>query len=173
MYLQTLKVRRRVVSIHGLDQHKALLDKMKPRHMSGDEPEFEVSNDERVTHPRIFFIIDAFWQSGPLVKLLRSLDAWNVQDYCQSIGDNLPGGNPPRKRVELATPKVVNSRAPKGLWRNCYNDAWLDTLKPHEIRKLCIINKDYDFKLPDWSKATCSKEESETDEESDSDSDEE
>ncbi|RDX51288.1 hypothetical protein OH76DRAFT_1347265, partial [Lentinus brumalis] len=155
-----------------LVQHKALFEKLKPRHMSGDEPEFEVSNDERQAHPRVFFITDAFWQSGPLVTLFRSLDAWNVQDWRQSIGDNLPGGNPPRKRVELANPKVVNSPAPKGLWRNCYNDAWLATLKKHEIRKLRIINKDYDFKLPDWSKATQPVEESESDTESDDSGDE-
>ncbi|RDX43278.1 hypothetical protein OH76DRAFT_1322818, partial [Lentinus brumalis] len=107
------------------------------------------SDQERQTHPKTFFIVEAFWQSDELKVFLRLLDTWHLWDWRQSIGDRLPGGNPPRKRVELAEPRVANSAAPKGLWKNCYNDAWLDTLKPHVRRQLGIIDEDYDFRLPD------------------------
>lgn len=127
-----------------------LFEKLKPSHMSGDEPEFETDN-ERQTHDRVFFIVEAEWQSPELITFLRTLDAWHVYDWRQAIGDRLPGGNPPRKRVSRAVPRVVNSVAPKGLWKNCYSQAWLDKLKPHKRAELKMINSDYDFSLPGWS----------------------
>ena len=37
--------------------------------------------------------------------------------------------------------------APIGLWRNCYNPVWLQSLKPHVLESLQIINSDYDFSV--------------------------
>ena len=62
-------------------------------------------------------------------------------------GQTAKSGNKPRQRVELAQPKTINSPAPKGLWRNCYDPQWLARLPQHEQSALNIIDEDYDFSL--------------------------
>ena len=119
--------------------------------MSGDEAVVESSTDNRQAHPRVFFIVEAAWQSEPFKRFVRTLDEWNIEDWRQKVGDILPGGNSPRRRVALATPRVVNSPAPIGLWRNCYDPGWLKKLKGHVRERLQIIDEDYDFSLPTYS----------------------
>ncbi len=141
-----------MINRHSLTRMATLFDKMKPCHMSGDEAEIDADDNDRQMHPRVFYIVDAFWQSKEFKTGVRVLDGWNVEDWRQCVGDTLPGGNAPRRRIGLAEPRVVNSKAPKGLWKNCYNKKWLRTLKPHVRRKLRIINADFDFSLPTYTK---------------------
>ncbi|RPD52091.1 hypothetical protein L227DRAFT_515363, partial [Lentinus tigrinus ALCF2SS1-6] len=134
-----------------LVRHKILFEKLKPSHMSGDEPQFDSEDGEWQTYPRTFFIVEAAWQSKLLKDFLRTLDQWHIEDWRQSIGDRLPGGSPPRIRIARANPKVRQSAAPKGLWKNCYDRKWFAKLKPHKQRELEVIDQDYDFRLPDWT----------------------
>ncbi len=57
------------------------------------------------------------------------------------------GGNPPRVRVKGT--KVEEGSVPVGIWRNCYSKKWLAKQKPSEIRRLRIIDSDFDFTLPE------------------------
>ena len=65
----------------------------------------------------------------------------------EARGHKHAGGNTPRERLELADGETVDSPAPKGLWRNCYNPAWLKGLKPYQYEALQIIDEDYEFSL--------------------------
>ncbi len=81
------------------------------------------------------------WQSRDYKDFMHGLDKiWKMNRRSK-------GGNLPRKRIELADPTWVDSEAPPGLWRNCYDDEWLRK-QPHQKRiELRIINEEYDFSL--------------------------
>ena len=49
--------------------------------MSGDEAEVENSEDDRQKHPRVFFIMDAAWQSRTFKIFVRTLERWNIEDW--------------------------------------------------------------------------------------------
>ncbi len=110
---------------------------MLSQNMSGDELE-----NARATHRR-YRIIEAQWMSTALRTFLRRLDSIYIE-YCATRGG---GGSGPRERIPYPTPKVEDSPAPDGLWRNCYDDAWLASRPAHRLRKLQIIESNYDFSL--------------------------
>lgn len=109
--------------------------------MSGDE-----TDDGKKRHWPVFTIIDAQWQSDELKALFRGLDRHYIHDW--KIARRIAGkkkrrrssGNPPRVRVVKPDGKVEDGVAPRGLWRNCYNPAWLATLMPHELEELEMID---------------------------------
>ncbi|KAI1782407.1 hypothetical protein LXA43DRAFT_905891 [Ganoderma leucocontextum] len=150
--LQTYKVRVRTIDRHGLILHKMLFNMLKPCHMSADEAEVEDEHDDRQKHPRVYIIVDAAWQSRVFKTFVRTLELWNIADWRQSVKTRLPSGNAPRTRVEKGVTRMVDSKAPEGLWRNCYSKAWLDSLPGHVRARLNIINSDYDFSLPTYQK---------------------
>ncbi|KAI1789370.1 hypothetical protein LXA43DRAFT_1062880 [Ganoderma leucocontextum] len=110
------------VSIYGLSQHVQLFLRLKPVHMSSDEAE-----DEESDRAGNYTIIKATWQSHPLKTFLHSLD----NQYIKGTSDA----------------RVLDSVAPIGLWRNCYNETWVQRQDAWVIRDLCIIDEDYDFSL--------------------------
>ncbi|KAI0716866.1 hypothetical protein C8Q76DRAFT_575933, partial [Earliella scabrosa] len=130
-----------------LDRHWILFDMLKPVHMSGDEAVTMGPGDDRQKHPRVYHIVEAAWQSEEFKAFVRALDEWNIEDWRVKVGERLRGGNSPRERIALAKPRVINSAAPQGLWRNCYSPSWLASLKPHARERLQIIDEDYDFSL--------------------------
>ncbi|KAI0735955.1 hypothetical protein C8Q76DRAFT_568662, partial [Earliella scabrosa] len=130
-----------------LYQHKLLFDMLEARHMSGDEAVVQDSTDNRLKHPRVYHIVEAAWQSEEFKAFVRMLDQWNIEDWGVKVGDKQRGGNSPRERIPLAKPRVINSPAPVGLWRNCYSPSWLQSLKPHARERLQTIDEDYDFTL--------------------------
>ncbi len=151
--MQTLKVRKKVLKDHGLERHLLLLNKMKPCHMSGDEPEVDSADESMMTHPQVYIILELAWQSKELIAFLRLLDAWHIADRFQAVGDSLRGGNAPRKRIPGDEPKYMKGAAPKALWRNCYDPDWLASLKPCVRESLDIIPRDYPFgDMPGWEK---------------------
>ncbi|PIL28469.1 hypothetical protein GSI_08507 [Ganoderma sinense ZZ0214-1] len=77
---------------------------------------------------------------------MRDLDFWNKQDFEK----HRTSSSAPRWRVALEEPRVVNSAAPVGLWRNCYDPGWLKKLDAPRRRLLKIINEDFDFTMPDY-----------------------
>ncbi|KAH9910909.1 uncharacterized protein BXZ73DRAFT_57462, partial [Epithele typhae] len=127
------------VSHLGLERHYVLIDKLEPRHMSGDEMDPTTLPGQA----RIFYIIDCRWQSQALKLFLRGLD----EIYHAHVMAHGGGGNTFRQRKEPEKPKVVDGCAPEGLWRNCYDSEWLASLKPYKLRELNIINSHYDFDL--------------------------
>ncbi|KAH9938782.1 uncharacterized protein BXZ73DRAFT_44417, partial [Epithele typhae] len=127
------------VTYLGLERHFVLIDKLEPRHMSSDEM-------DPTTLPgcaKIFYIIECRWQSQELKLFLRGLD----EIYHTHVLTRGGGGNPFRQRQEAQNPKVVDGCAPEGLWRNCYDRDWLDSLKPYQRRELNIIDSHYNFDL--------------------------
>ncbi|KAI0373842.1 hypothetical protein BV20DRAFT_936833, partial [Pilatotrama ljubarskyi] len=129
-----------------LERHAALFTKLKPVHMSSDEAAVEGAN-ERQQHPRIFYIVEAAWQSMEFKTFVRTLDAMYIEDWKSPTADRLPGGNTPRVRVARQNARIEETVAPKGLWRNCYDATWLEKLKPHQRKRLNVIDKDYVFSL--------------------------
>lgn len=121
---------------------------LQPRHMSGDE--CKTAQDMLLN---IWVIVEAEWQSDPLKLLLRKLDVL-YQVYRLKSGriggdgkESFGRGRGPRTRVSRPDGRIVNSEAPVGLWRNCYNPDWLKKLRPHNIKELHIVDEDYDFTL--------------------------
>ncbi|OJT09097.1 hypothetical protein TRAPUB_7 [Trametes pubescens] len=123
--------------------HKRLFSMLRPVHMSGDETD---GSDK--THPPTFLIVNARWQSLLFRLFLRTLDALYRESWATPVGDRATSGNPPRVRIEREDCRSEDSLAPIGLWRNCYDQDWLKSLRPHVRASLKIIDADYDFKLP-------------------------
>ncbi len=148
---QTYKVRVKVIDNHNFINHVELFEMLQPCHMSGDEA-VVAEEDDRQLLPHVFHIVEAAWQSKEFKVFVRTLDDWNIEDQRQKTGESQSGGNCPRRRIEKADPSVVNSRAPIGLWRNCYDEEWLRSLKPHVRERLNIIPDDYNFSLPNYER---------------------
>lgn len=123
--------------------HKTLFSKLRPMHMSGDE-----TDGPAKTHPPTFRIVEARWQSLELKTFLRMLDALYREIWAKPIGNRATSGNPPRHRVERRDGRSEDSVAPVRLWRNCYDAAWLKSLRPHVRNSLEIIDSDYNFAIP-------------------------
>ncbi|KAJ2981474.1 hypothetical protein NUW54_g10870 [Trametes sanguinea] len=121
--------REEVLLKHDWTRHLELFAKLKPEFMSGDETDRD--DDGRKLHPPSFTIVEPEWASI---------------EYQPTVDGDYKGGNGPRVRNFKG--KMVDSPAPKGLWRNCYNQAWVSKLKPHQLRSLSIVEEDYDFALP-------------------------
>ncbi|CDO76818.1 hypothetical protein BN946_scf185033.g15 [Trametes cinnabarina] len=132
-----LESRAYVVTNLGLSRHALLLDKLLPQNMSSDE-----TDDPKSAHKR-YRIIDAQWQSTAIKAFLRRLDGIYLE-YCATRGG---GGSRPRERVLAPNRKSEDSHAPEGLWRNCYDPAWLASRQAYQIRRLRIIDSDYDFSI--------------------------
>ncbi|KAI0710494.1 hypothetical protein C8Q76DRAFT_623967, partial [Earliella scabrosa] len=119
-------------------KHQLLFRLLEPVNMSGDERE-----GPKTAFPHIYRIIVSSWQSQELRNFLWALDTMYRQDF----GTRGLGGNPPRQRVLREGTEEEDGVAPIGLWRNCYNPAWLKKQPPHIIRELEIVDEDYDFSL--------------------------
>lgn len=136
--------REKVLLEHGWDHHFELFSLIKPQHMSDDETDRD--EDGKRLLPAAFTIRDAQWMSDLYRTFMRTLDDWHYDKWANGVDGVETGGNAPRTHNSLG--RVANPRAPSGLWRNCYNNAWLATLKPHQRHRLKIIDADYDFTLP-------------------------
>lgn len=161
---QLLYQRRSVLTIYELDEHLVLLSMLSPCHMSGDE-----CGTVADMLCNIWIVIEAEWQSEELKAFLRKLDilwrAFRVKTGDAYIADGMPNeassssaipqqnlsclgqGKGPRTRVVRESSCVVDSKAPAGLWSNCYNPKWLAKKRPHFIKGLCIKKERYNFAL--------------------------
>lgn len=92
--------------------------------------------------PQTYRIIRAKWQSFALRKFLRALDVKYIKLRQK------PGyiGPIPRIRFE-SNARVEDRPAPMGLWRNCYDQVWLQGLKQDDRDALDVTDDDYDFDL--------------------------
>ncbi|KAH9909429.1 uncharacterized protein BXZ73DRAFT_59520, partial [Epithele typhae] len=141
---QILEHRNVVVVRIAIRRHILLFSMLSPCHMSGDETDGDVKQ-----HPPVFRIILARWQSVAMRAFLWKLDAIYRADWAAPSVIRTTPGNPPRHRVFNQHSRVVEGRAPVGLCRNCYDAEWLQSLRPHIRDALQVIDKDYDFTLPD------------------------
>ncbi|OJT15389.1 hypothetical protein TRAPUB_8056 [Trametes pubescens] len=130
----------------GLERHYLLFQHLLPQNMSGDETDGPPGLPRKT--PMLYRIVEALWQSAALKAFLRALDVMYREDW----GKRAPGGNPPRTRVLREDGRVEEGHPPEGLWRNCYDQEWLQSLRPYRRRALRIIDADYDFDLtPEFS----------------------
>ena len=109
---------------------------MKAEHMSGDESDKDF--------PDTFKAVDARWMSTKMRTFLHALDERVQEVRANPIGTRKPVGRPPRLRL-ASEGKSANSRAPKGLPVNCYDETWLENLKPHQRIALEAVNTPFDF----------------------------
>ena len=138
--------------------------------MSGDETD---GPHRKKRHLPLWAITRSLWQSKELVGCLHGLDKQYRHDWEHSrrFGRSRRSrGNPPRKRMFTKHSKVEEGTVPIGLWRNCYNQQWLETLLEDDVDALQIIDEDFDLTLPSVIPDS-SEPESDSDSESDTDSD--
>lgn len=114
--------------------------------MSADETDRD--EDGAKGHPVTYTITRAAWMSSAFRRVCRELDKENIETRDTLIGDQGSGGNGPRIRQDTAPPREADTRAPTGLWRNCYDSVWLAGLKEDQVRRLEIVNEDFDLRLP-------------------------
>lgn len=119
-------------------RHRALFRLLEPANMSGDE-----TDGKEKTHPPVFRVIVAAWQSMTFRQFLQTLDAMYREDWAR----RRVGGNPPRTRIVRAESREEEGIAAIGLWRNCYDEAWLARQPDYIVRELEIVDEDYDFSL--------------------------
>lgn len=131
-----------------LDHHLILFANLDPAHLSSDEPAFG-TNDKQAQF-KLYYIIEAAWQSPAFKKFVCALDQWYLYHSRPKVGMKQRGGNLPHIREELPKGKacVIDSIAPCRLWRNCYDEDWVKNLKVSEREDLNMIDDDYDFMLP-------------------------
>ncbi|RDX45343.1 hypothetical protein OH76DRAFT_1357918, partial [Lentinus brumalis] len=127
------------------DEHLDLMTKLTPVNHSEDET--DVDMPRKRSRANRFRIVRCDWMSDDLRNFLRALYEQHIDEWETSPTKRQAGGSAPRERVTTVPPMSELGRAAIGLWRNCYNEAWLGTLKPHELRKMCIIESKYDFTI--------------------------
>ncbi|KAI8980233.1 hypothetical protein BD414DRAFT_421163, partial [Trametes punicea] len=131
-----------ILNIPELKRHKLLFERMSAVNMSGDE-----TDGPEVRHPPAYRIIIAEWQSLEMRTFLWRLDMWYIEAWEKPLRGRRTGGNPPRTRVLREGIEGVRGVPPVGLWRNCYNAAWLNALPEWEREMLEIVDEDYSFGL--------------------------
>lgn len=129
-----------------LRHNKVLFDHLEAKHLSGDETEVD-SNGKRV-YPIVYRKIDAEWQSKELRLFFERLDQQYREDSANPVGKRATPGKPPRV-ILPSQGNSVDSPAPSGLPRNCYNIAWLKKLKKYQVTALKIVNVKHDLSVPD------------------------
>ncbi|KII83127.1 hypothetical protein PLICRDRAFT_119787, partial [Plicaturopsis crispa FD-325 SS-3] len=114
--------------------------------MSGDE-----TDEEGKGPAKTFRIVTPEWRSAVLTTFLRTVDDIGHENWRSPVHSRAVQGNPPRTRVEVDKPTSFNLELCKpirGLWRNCYDSAWLASLQPWELAHLEPRDDDYDFTIP-------------------------
>jgi hypothetical protein len=115
----------------SLANHSKLMRTMGVNGVSSDESDNE---DDYIR-------VSPGWRSEQLAQFLWSLDEEIARHRTAKVGQRRRRGNKARRRVFSA---LVNNDTlgPPGLPRNCYDEDWLNNLRPHERRLIRL--KDYD-----------------------------
>ncbi|KAI0323122.1 hypothetical protein GY45DRAFT_1212616, partial [Cubamyces sp. BRFM 1775] len=143
-YLQSFVTREAVLVDNGWDRHLKLFSLLKAEDMSGDETDRD-QNGKKI-HPPSFTVEELRWPSDQYKTFMCKLDESRYDSWkSPTVGGGYRGGNGPRTRRRRG--KFVDTPAPKGLYRNCYDQAWLRKLKQPHLRALHVIDEDYDFSL--------------------------
>lgn len=127
------------------NNHLDLLTRFSP--VNHSEEETDVEPPRRRSRNSCFHIIQSDWMSTELRAFLRKLDDEYIDEWETSPEKHSLGGSAPRERIVGNPPSSTLGTPVIGLWRNCYNRAWLQTLRPHRLRALKVINADYDFTI--------------------------
>ncbi|PIL31027.1 hypothetical protein GSI_05721 [Ganoderma sinense ZZ0214-1] len=139
---RTLHQSREVLIVRrGYTKHRNLIRLLDPCNMSGDETDGEKTTDSD------YRIITSRWQSQELRNFLWTIDAHYRQDWANPTHRRAMGGNRPRTRVLRQDGRSEGGIAPIGLWRNCYDQEWLDDQPAYIIRELEVVDEDYDFSI--------------------------
>jgi hypothetical protein len=123
-----------------LRQHRALLEQMDVNGVSSDV------SDPNCEEGREFTRVSPVWRSDQLAGFLWRLDEVVKHNRIPKIGHRRIRGQQPRIRHHSTTQINHEALAPPGLPRNCYSEAWLATLRPHELNDL-RAKDNYDFNL--------------------------
>lgn len=145
MLILSLKLRDnriKILNILGLNEHLKLFENMENAHMSDDEPDEDHNGDR--SFPSRFHSYRPDWRSAELGTFLHTIDTHTPVLWGRPKGRRATPGNPPRQRYEMEN-MVRPGEVPVGLWKNCYDAAWLSRQRPHIVRNLEIIDSDYDL----------------------------
>lgn len=109
-----------------------------------------MSADETETPgpPKTFRILRPAWQSDELAEFLWRLDEIDREHWRSPVEQASTAGNPLRTRLPPVPGQCTTSRAPAGLWRNCYHPQFLKELREWDLHDLNMIDEDYDFSIP-------------------------
>ncbi|KAI0650187.1 hypothetical protein C8Q79DRAFT_899961, partial [Trametes meyenii] len=132
-------------------RHYRLFNLLSVSSMSGDE-----SDGTNVSGERTYRIVNARWQSAPLRKFLRTLDALH-HEACVAPRPRRGRWTYPIIRVETSEAQEEDGTPPVGLWRNCYDPTWLESLNADQRYMLQIVDEDYDFVVPQGGEDLCVK----------------
>lgn len=121
-----------------LNCHEKLFQKFKAIHVSSDESDYGDPSQP------VFRRVRPVWRSADFQTFLWRLDDIALARKVAPV--NWKQGRGPRFRPRT---KKVNrkSKPPPGLPRNCYDQTWLDSLRPFQQRIL-DPQDNYDFSLP-------------------------
>ncbi|KAK7678502.1 hypothetical protein QCA50_018563 [Cerrena zonata] len=130
-------------SMSALRKFSNLLDTMGTGAISGDETDTGKTG-KTLTPPR-YRIVKLPWRSPELTNVMRILDLIHLQSRFSSVG-RATAGNWPRYRVESSL--EVDSRAIRGLPRNCYDPTWLREQDENMLEDL-DIQPPVDLSIPE------------------------
>ncbi|VDB94366.1 unnamed protein product [Peniophora sp. CBMAI 1063] len=124
--------------------HTKLMETAGVQGVSSDESSDELATDVTGQAMDKTFRISPAWRSAAFQNWQRSLDPV-VRDLSRPrVGHRQKPGANPRHR-EVSTRVNQAAVAPSGLPRNCYDEAWLQTLHSHEMEELHMEREDYDL----------------------------
>ncbi|KAI0371018.1 hypothetical protein BV20DRAFT_1035643 [Pilatotrama ljubarskyi] len=127
-----------------MECHRIIFDRLNAASMSGDE-----TDGPKVEHSARYRIVLAEWQSEAFRTFLWRIDTKYIGYWQAPPGKRRTSGNGIRVRVLSPDSRSEPGSAPRGLWRNCYDEAWLAKLKDCWQRDLLeIVDEDYDFSIP-------------------------
>ncbi|KAI0313494.1 hypothetical protein OF83DRAFT_1037694, partial [Amylostereum chailletii] len=88
--------------------------------------------------------ITPIWRSRPFSNWMWSLDDIVLNQRMPRVGTRAVPGAEPRLRKQ-STCVNMEAVAPPGLYRNCYDSAWVDSLLNYNKRNLHMVQLDYDL----------------------------
>ncbi|KAH7921122.1 hypothetical protein BV22DRAFT_988912, partial [Leucogyrophana mollusca] len=111
-------------------QHLPLMQSLTHHCVSSDEAEGE-GDDKR------FASKTPVWRSNELTAFLWRLDEVISAHRVPKVGHNVVKGNQPHRHYHPTPPRFsTTSIAPPGLPINCYDPAWYESLREHEVMAL-------------------------------------
>ncbi|PIL36023.1 hypothetical protein GSI_01683 [Ganoderma sinense ZZ0214-1] len=187
-----LQQRKLSAERRGWEKYDALFNRLVPANMSDDETDSEREETssrrkgkakakakakakgkgkEKPKKPKKrhwprWTIIRSLWQSDELVECFHSLDKHYRRDW-ENPGryskQRRSSGQPPRRRLLKEGTRTEDGVVPKGLWRNCYSQEWVDTLREEQVVALQMIDEDFDLSLPYLAEDTSDEDTSDED----------
>lgn len=117
--------------------HDWLFEKAGVDGVSSDESDGELPN-------KVYQRVRPVWRSQQLTEIQYKADLSAARLRAPKVGHSKNVGSKPRRRVD-STKCNEEAIAPPNLPRSCYNEQWLNELRPSELSQLNVSNYIYDY----------------------------